>query len=378
MKHILKYRLKAMLRNRTMMFWSFIFPLALMTMFGLVLRSSYTYSKFDTVNIAIVENQAWKDNPTLQNILKETKSGDTPLFKTKVTSLDEAKKLLENEKVSSYIVCGDDYKVYIRENGLEQTITKTFFDEYLQKSSMIQNLMMRGASMEKIQEIFTTTNDYIETKSDENSNMTNIYFYTGLAMSAMFGGMWAVKAIVDIQADQSQKGARISMAPTNKAVHLFCALLLNLVSVFIILTIQFLYIYYMFDVNFNSQLPYLFLVLLVGDVAGSAMGSLIGSVVNLKKPEDKVNLVSSVTMLGSFLAGMMIVQLKWIIHYYAPFINYINPVSMITDAMYTLYYYGVDDRYYFNIICLIVFSVICYAISFISLSKKQYKSVGVM
>ncbi|MEG0273887.1 MAG: ABC transporter permease, partial [Longicatena sp.] len=79
MKHILLYRCKVMMRNRTLVFWSIIFPIVLMTLFGLILRQSFQYTSFDTVPVAIVENESWDNNTALQTVLKEAKSEDTPL-----------------------------------------------------------------------------------------------------------------------------------------------------------------------------------------------------------------------------------------------------------------------------------------------------------
>lgn len=377
MTHIIRYRLKMMLRNRTMMFWSVIFPVALMTLFGLVLRTSYEYTEFETVPIAIVENQAYRDNQALQSVLRDAKSGDNLMFSSKVISLEDAHKSLEKKDIAAYIVCGETFDVHVNESGINQTIVQTFFDEFLQKNNMVEQMLMQGATMEQIQSSFTSTMDYIDVNSQSNLDVTNIYFYTGLAMSAMFGAMWAVKAIGDIQANQSQKGARIAMGPTNKAVHLLGSLILNLVFVFVVLCLQFLYVYLIFDIDFGTTLPYLFLTLMVGSIAGSSLGAFIGSAITMKDVNQKVNLVSSVSMLFSFLAGMMIVQVKLIIQQFAPFINYINPVNMITDAMYCLYYFGVTQRFFFNIISLLIFSIICYGISFICLSKKSYKTLEV-
>lgn len=376
MKHILLYRCKVMMRNRAIVFWSIMFPIVLMTLFGMVLRQSFQYTSFDTIPVAIVENESWNNNTALQTVLKEAKSEDTPLFKVSVLSKEEAEKQLKDESISAYVICGESYDIHVNTSGFNQTITQTFFDEYLQKTSMVTHLMSSGASLEQIQNLFTDTSDYISVNSDANTDMTNVYFYSALAMSAMFGGMWAITAIIDIQADQSQKGARISLAPTNKAVHLIASLCLNLIAVFIILCMQFAYIYVLFDVSFGDLLPYMFLILMAGDIAGSALGAFIGTVTNSKNPDSKVGMLSSITMLCSFLSGMMIVQLKWIIQHYIPFLNYINPVNMITDALYGLYYFGLNDRFFFNLISLLVFSLICYSIAFFKLSKKQYKTVG--
>lgn len=376
MKHILKYRFLNMIRNRAILFWTFIFPILLMTLFGLVLRGSYMYTEFDTIPIVIVDNTAWQKDEALKTVMKEAKSGDEPLFKVSVKTEGEAEKLLKNDKIDAYVICGETYDLHVKTSGLNQTITQTFFDEYLQKSSMIQNMMMKGATMEQIQNMFTSTMDYVEENGNSSMDMTNVYFYTGLAMSAMFGGMWAITAINDIQADQTQKGARVSLAPISKATHLASSLLLNLVFVFATLVIQFAYIYFAFDVSFGTYTPYMFLLLMVGDIAGSGLGVLVGTF-HTKDPDAKVGLLSSITMLGSFLAGMMVIQLKWIIYHFAPIINYINPVSMITDGLYSIYYYGIGERFFMNLISLLIFSAVCYVIAYISLSKKQYKAVGV-
>lgn len=377
MLHILKYRFLTMTRNKTLMFWSFLFPILLMTMFGLVLRNSYEYTEFDTIPIAVTDNAGWKENTLLQTVIQEAKSGEQKLFKITVVSQDKAEKLLKDDKIEAYVVCGDTYDLHVKSSGFNQTIVQTFFDEFLQKNSMVSNMMAKGASMEDIQALFTSTMDYINENGDSQTDMTNVYFYSGLAMSAMFGGMWAIQAIGDIQADQTQKGARISLAPTNKATHLLSSLLMNLTFVFFILCIQFAYVYFVFDVNFGDALPYMMLLLLCGDIGGSALGAFIGSIVQTDNPDTKIGILSSITMACSFLAGMMIIQLKWIIYHYIPILNYINPVNMITDGLYSIYYYGVGERFFFNIISLLIFSVVCYSISFFTLSKKQYKSLGV-
>ncbi len=87
--------------------------------------------------------------------------------------------------------------------------------------------------------------------------------------------------------------------------------------------------------------------------------------------------MTSITLICSALAGMMAVQLKYYVQEYAPFLTYINPVNMITDGLYSLYYYGVGERYFFNLALLAGFTMVCYLISFRALSRKSYHSLGV-
>ena len=72
---------------------------------------------------------------------------------------------------------------------------------------------------------------------------------------------------------------------------------------------------------------------------------------------------------------MMGITLKYVIDKNIPIINKINPISMITDGFYSLYYYNSLNRYYFNIISLLIVSTILIIISILSLRRQQYDSI---
>lgn len=69
------------------------------------------------------------------------------------------------------------------------------------------------------------------------------------------------------------------------------------------------------------------------------------------------------------------VSMKYVIDKNAPIINKINPAAMITDGFYALYYYNTLDRYWTNVISLLVFSAILIIISFFSLRRQKYDSI---
>ena len=80
-------------------------------------------------------------------------------------------------------------------------------------------------------------------------------------------------------------------------------------------------------------------------------------------------------MAGCFFAGMMGITMKNIIDKNAPFINRINPVAMITDGLYALYYYDSGERYLINVISLAVFSAVMMLISVSGLRRQRYDSL---
>jgi ABC-2 type transport system permease protein len=105
-----------------------------------------------------------------------------------------------------------------------------------------------------------------------------------------------------------------------------------------------------------------------------SLGILVG--VSNKKSEDaKIGILVSVTMACSFLAGMMFLQMKYIVAENVPLLAKINPVNMITDGLYSLYYYDTFDRYLYNVFSLIVFSVIMIGLSYNFIRRKKYDSI---
>ncbi len=67
--------------------------------------------------------------------------------------------------------------------------------------------------------------------------------------------------------------------------------------------------------------------------------------------------------------------MKYIIDKNVPIINKLNPASMITDGLYSLYYYNTLDRYWFNIVSLLIFALIMIGISMFSLRRQKYDSI---
>ena len=81
------------------------------------------------------------------------------------------------------------------------------------------------------------------------------------------------------------------------------------------------------------------------------------------------------TMFGCVLAGMMGITMKYVIDKNIPLVNYLNPVNMITDGFYALYYYDTLDRYFFNVISLVLFSLLLIGISTLCLRRQKYEYI---
>jgi ABC-2 type transport system permease protein len=96
----------------------------------------------------------------------------------------------------------------------------------------------------------------------------------------------------------------------------------------------------------------------------------------VKKNEGlKIAILIAVSNIGSFLAGMMYVNMKYIIAKNLPLLSYLNPATLITDGFYSLYYYNTHQRFFVNISILAVLSIIFSLITYFIIRRQRYASL---
>lgn len=389
--HNLKYSLKTLFKNRMLIFWTYAFPLILGTFFYLAFSNIENSEKFDVIDIAIVNNEQFNDNMVLKesfNVLGDEES-DEQLFNIKYVDLEEAIKLLENDEVSGYLVVDESPKVIVKTSGTSETILKYVTEEIIQNENVLANIIeakvngniIDGNIEGYIQSIRDDALKLLEMKTltirdvtSKKLSYTMIEFYTLIAMTALYGGIIGMTAINQNLANMSDNGKRIAVSPTNKIKIIFSSLVSSFIIQVIGLFILFMYTIFVLKVDYGNNLPLIILLALVGSLAGLSLGMAVGTI--LKTNENvKVGIIISFTMLGSFLSGMMGITMKYIIDTNIPLVNKLNPVNMITDGLYSLYYYNTYNRFYFNVVSLLIFSLIMIVLSVLALRRQKYDSI---
>lgn len=376
--HVFFNRLKVLLRNKAMIFWTLVFPIALGTFFNLAFSNLNKEEQFKPISIAVIDNENYKEEENFKTFIEEvSKDNKNQIFDTKyVSSLEEAKEKLDNNEIVGYITVEDKALVIIKSNGLSQTIIKSVIDNYYQTVSVIGHIIEfnPAAFKSEMLEKFHDNDEYFVNASSKNNNSTVIYFYTLIGMMCIYGSFFGVNAVNETEANLSKRGARISVAPTHKIKVLLAALLVAFVVHYAEVLIVMGYLIFVLGIDFGGQISYILLLALVGSLAGISLGAVIGA--SSKKSEDaKVGILVSVTMLFSFLSGMMMAQMKYIISQHAPILGYINPVNMITDGLYALYYYDTLNRYIINVMSLLIFFLVMVVIVYFLIRRKSYDSI---
>lgn len=378
--HNFKYRIKCITRDKNMMFWTLLFPILLATLFNLSLSNISNAEDFSPVNIAIVKEGEYSKNKEFLNTINSLSKGesDDPLFNIKYTSKAKAKDLLDNNNIDGYLYFDKDIKIIVKDKGINQTIIKSFVDEYKQTESTIKTIMKENPSTIQsvgIDNLFEKT-DYIKevsvskTPTDESIN----YFYTLIAMACLYGGFLGLKEISQIQANQSPQGARVSVAPVHKLKTFMASMAAATTVQLFDISVLMAYLCFILKISFSNQIGYILLACVIGTITGVTFGIFLGIV--LKKSEGiKVGILVGATMTMSFLAGMMYDKMKYIINSKMPILSYLNPVNLIADSFYSLYYYDTTTKFFINMGVLCILSVIFSGTTYLVLRRQKYASL---
>jgi len=375
--HIFTYRLKCLLRNRENIFWTLLFPLILATLFYFAFSNLNSAEAFSAIDIAVVDNEQYRKDENFKAALEKASTGNDRLFNVSVVSGEKADEMLMNSEIDGYIIVDWPIRLVVSKSGMKQTIIKTFIDNYMHTFSAVSTLM--SETPDKIQNLAYILNNrinYVREVSGTTSEPNNIllYFYSLIAMTCFYGGFWGMREVSDIQADISAVAAIVNTAPVHKLktflYNSFASVIIHLSEMFIMLA----YLVFVLDIDFGQKSFYVLLTVFIGSLAGFYFGAFISAIVR-KQEGLKVGIMVSVTMICTFFAGMMNQDIKYIISRKAPLLAYLNPISLLTDAFYALYYYDTLTRFFSNIAVLAVFTAAFCTGTYLIIRRQKYASL---
>lgn len=357
--NIFKYQLKTLIRSKSIIFWSLLFPIILGTFFNMAFSNLESAENFQKIKIALVGSD--KSFESLIGNLED-------LFEYEVLSLDDAKKALDDNKISGYYEINETITTHVKGNGTNSTIMKYVLDNYYIYTSVGMNIYeMKGVILKDISD-----NNFFNDISNAKVDNTVIYFYSLIGMVCIQAGSFGINAVSTNEANLSKKGARLSVSPTNKLFSLLISLLVALIVQYIELIVILSYFIFILGVNFG-YIPQILLISLFGILAGISLGTVV-AISNKKKENFKQALLMVFVMSCSFLSGMMAVQIKYLMETKFPILAKINPVSLVTDGLLSLYYED-TSRYFSNILSLFIFSFVMIVIAYSFARRKKYDSI---
>mgnify|MGYP004526054377 FL=1 len=378
-----KYSLKILLRNKALIFWTFAFPIVLATLYNMAFSNIEKKEALSVIDIAIVNSHDFDNNIMYKDVFNSlsNKDNEDRLFNIEYTNEESAKKLLEEKRIEGYLTFDNDaINITVSQSGINETIIRSVVDEIKSNTEIYNTLISKNMDSSDYSILIKNINNEINNikvklnnKTNANISYTMIEYYNLIAMAALYGGLISMFIINGKLANTSSVGKRVSISPIKKLSMLLGSLLASFIVQLIGLLLLFLYTIFVIKVDYGN-LCLVLLLSILGVFAGLSLGIAIAT--KLKTSEAaKTGVLISITMLWCFLAGMTGITMKYVIDKNIPLLNIINPANMITDGFYSLYYYTDLNRFYFNIISLIIFSIIMILISLNDLIRRQYDSI---
>lgn len=371
--HNFKCSLKILLKNKGLVFWTFVFPIILGIFFNMAFSDIDKKEKFNSIDIAVVSSEDFNNNVIFKQsieFLSDEKSDDK-MFNTVYTSKKKAAYLLENNKIDGYLTFfKDNVNITIKKNGVNQTILKYIIEDI----DSNKKILAEASNIPEALSLIKNNSVKLNNITNKNLGFSMIEYYTLIAMACLYGSMLSMYVLNYSQANISSVGKRVSVSSSKKTSLLlsgfFASYVVQLIGIFLLLFVTL----FLFKVDYGNNLIYVFILSLFGSLAGLALGIAISSINNISEVT-KNGILISIIMFCCFLSGMMGVSMKYIIDKNIPFLNKINPANMITDGFYSLYYYDNLNRFYFNLLSLFIFSIIMILISLRNLRRQEYDSI---
>lgn len=385
--HNFLYSFKILLRNKVLVFWIMLFPIILGTFFYLAFSQIEKKESFEAFPIGVVV----KDNSIMANYAKNvfqelSKDGQDKIFQMEYMSVLKAEEKLQKKEIVGYVICSSSLSFVIGNNGIYETILKTVVDQVLEEFAIYTTLLEKNEENKKMdkawiektgKEINTILQkSFVSLIDDSPSKLsyTMIEFYSLIAMTCFYGAMLAMTSVNKNLANMSFVGKRVQVSPTPKFHLIFSSLLASFLIQIISLMVLFFYTTFLLHIHYGEHFLWIVLLSLFGAIAGLSLGVFVASV--LKSNENiKIGFLILITMFGCFLSGMMGITMKYLIDTNFPIINRLNPLNMITDGFYSLYYYGVHGKFFLNLFSLGCFSIVLIGISVWVLRRQAYDSI---
>ena len=372
----IKYRIKCFLKNKTLIFWTFLFPCALATIFNFVLRDIQVMTEKELIKVAVVE----VNNESLKGVIDELSDSksDNYILDTTYTTSDKAEAMLDDGKVSAVVYLEEKPRLNVISYGYDQTILKSLINSYSRVYSQFSHLLQSDPTLLQkmaVEELYKS-NLEIKTKQSEGSkkDVNMVYFYNAIAMCCLYGMLWGVRICSDSQATQSKQAARVNVSPLPKWKALGIDFLIGFTCIVIEASLSVLYMSTILDIAFTNHIGLLLIVLMASAFMSLSLGILVGTIKVLKF-EAKVGVISAITIFLNFLAGMMANTMPYIIDTFAPIVRYLNPADLIVRSFSMLYYYTDMQPIYLNIGIMLMIGSVVFIISYMRIRRVSYASI---
>ena len=374
MLHEIKYRIITIYRERQVAFWSLLFPIILGTLFSLAFGNMG--KDIEAISTAIVKGDNSESAKTFENYLKEIEKSDSRIIRFKVMSDKKAKENLKKGKISGIYYVKERPELTVTGSEMQASILKEILSEYDQNVSLYKDIARKHP--EKLAEV-VKDNTYYNMSNEVGISGKEVdgvvqYYFALIAMACLFGGYVGYTIGIQLQANVNRVAIRRNITSFGKLKMIVCDTVVGWGVQVINVSVCLLYLKYILKIDIGSNMPKMFAVCVVGSLIGVSVGIFIGCLGNMSY-DFKIGVITTYSLVSSFLAGLMIAEIKGAIEKYFPILNKVNPAALISDAIYSMDIYDDPARFKVDMCIMIFMAVMFTGISFLIMRRKRYDSI---
>ena len=206
------------------------------------------------------------------------------------------------------------------------------------------------------------------------TNTTAQFFYAMIGMACLYGCFIGYRSAMDLQANLSALAARRCVSPVHRMGWILSETAVSFSLHFINMLILLAYMKYILRLELTSSYVEMLPAVIIGSMIGVTMGMFITSIGKMGEGV-KIGIMIGVSMVMSFLAGLMNADVKNAVDRNVPLLNRINPAALISDALYCLNVYDAPERYMQDIVILSVMCVLLLTGTFLIVRRERYGSI---
>lgn len=374
MLHLVKYNIFVKLRNFNMTFWPLVFPLIMATLFYFAF-GKLEEADFETVQTAVVAEK--NADTVFLEFLDDMEADDSELIAPREMSKEEALKALEEKQVSGIFYVDDSPSLTVGGNGISESILQSLLESYENGKQTLEKIAQTHP--EGMQAAVAQMNHYEElvdqvSLGGRTTDGNVQFFYALVAMACLYGSFIGFGAAITLQANLMPLAARRCVTPTHKLKLIVSEMLSSFILHFLNVVVLLIYLRYVLQLDFQGQTKEMLLISLIGSMIGVSMGIFVGSIGKMSEGI-KIGILLGISMVCSFLAGLMNAEMKYVVEQHAPIINRINPAALISDAFYCINVYDDPARYTRNLVTLFMMCIVLIIASFLMVRRERYDSI---
>lgn len=381
--HSFFYSIKRLIRTKEQIFWSLLFPILLGTMFYAAFSNLSSSEVFQAIPVAVVQSETGTETADAfaNTIDALSEEGENQLFQSIYTTEEEALTLLENKEVVGILYSGTPVTLSVSSDmsseKIGQSILSSFAEQYNLNYDIIASVAREHP--ENLAAVFKNVGKNISyntetTFTDGSTDEMLTYFFNLISMACMFGATSGCMISIHHQANLSALGSRRNCSPVHKLISVCAELCAHSLIQFVCVILTLAYLIGVLNIDFGNEIGYVCLTSIIGCITGVCFGFFIGTINKLKEGS-KIGLCVGINLMRCFFSGLMFGSMRIVITSVCPWFNHINPAALIADSFYALTVYPSHERYFENLILLVVISVIFTIAGFLAVRRKKYASL---